>query len=694
MKSIEKFNALQGRRVKRSALTRLQSLARKEDQKQIYNRIKALLSKYPDAGSFKITLKQKVTALAGANDPTCNNRVKCTGLKKDGKLKKGYRYGKGGVVKKQKGKKATKKKSVKPKQSAEKKAIKTPVPKPKKVVTTPQKTKEVKKKTPAPEQWKKADTRKSTSLIKKYLLQKYGIKTSVRSEYYSGGSSLRISYVLGPDRSVIEKEVKRLQYGNFDGMTDSYNYKEKALRGMVLEGYTLEEYKYVFAERELPMPFKMKLAKALSKVAGFPDVPEYKGGEKAFTESFNKPFGSAWSWSQLVTQWLPKLNFVTQDEKQITDIKAISDKDANRFYIRYKVKGKVYDSRKPAVYDTAMGLATPKKYCGNRVKCYGIKKDGTLKKGYKFAKGGAVVRAKKKTRKKKVRKPLKKGLVEPERIDIYISEKPKKPKAVTPKEKPQGLGTVFMESSPKPLTFNAVTAKNPLVKNLVEVKDISKTPRYFNLKGHLANFLGRIEKKPTHSVVITLDAPPGAGKTRAVFQMLNMFADAGLNTIFGSLEEHPESQLFRAKANMYIRAKNEPRIDTFGELPEDYREFLTLMQDYDAIAIDSWNKVNEKYKSIDFDRDLRKKLHGKIIVTVFQRTQNGLMRGGSKASFDGDIILEIESKADFRESYLTARKNRYQNRPLNTIGYNIYYRQMVNLEVARVVPHRVEMGRL
>lgn len=252
-----------------------------------------------------------------------------------------------------------------------------------------------------------------------------------------------------------------------------------------------------------------------------------------------------------------------------------------------------------------------------------------------------------------------------------------------PKEKVEDPGKVIMEIE-KP--------KNPLVKSLTEVKDTSNPPEYFNLNGHLADFLGQIEKKPMHSVVITLDAPPGSGKTRAVFQMLNMFADAGLNTIFGSLEEHPQSQLFKDKATMYIQAKNESRIDTFGELPEDYKEFLNLIQDYDAIAIDSWNKVHEKYKGIDFDRDLRKKLHGKIIVTVFQRTQNGLMRGGSKASFDGDIILEIESKADFRESYLTARKNRYQSRPLNTIGYNIYYRQMINPDAPEMIAHRVVMG--
>jgi len=44
-----------------------------------------------------------------------------------------------------------------------------------------------------------------------------------------------------------------------------------------------------------------------------------------------------------------------------------------------------------------IGLSKPaSNVCVNRVKCNGLKKDGTLKKGYHFTKGGSVVRSKKK----------------------------------------------------------------------------------------------------------------------------------------------------------------------------------------------------------------------------------------------------------------------------------------------------------
>lgn len=36
----------------------------------------------------------------GMNAPACRNRAKCTGLKKNGQLRKGYKFVKGGAVKK------------------------------------------------------------------------------------------------------------------------------------------------------------------------------------------------------------------------------------------------------------------------------------------------------------------------------------------------------------------------------------------------------------------------------------------------------------------------------------------------------------------------------------------------------------------------------------------------------------------
>jgi len=232
----------------------------------------------------------------------------------------------------------------------------------------------------------------------------------------------------------------------------------------------------------------------------------------------------------------------------------------------------------------------------------------------------------------------------------------------------------------KPSTQRPAPESN-LVMGLRDAKKEAKNATYFKLSGPMAEFLGRIEKKPKHSVVITLDAPPGSGKTRSVFQALDMFANAGLYSLFASLEEHPQSSLFTSKADQYIKPNNEQLVDTIGDLPETYDEFLKLMNQYDVIAVDSWNKVYEKYRGIDFDNDLRKAMDGKIIIAIFQRTQDGKMRGGSNAAFDGDIIVQVVAKPSFKDSYLQARKNRYQSIPLDEIGYNFYHKAVINPKI-------------
>lgn len=280
--------------------------------------------------------------------------------------------------------------------------------------------------------------------------------------------------------------------------------------------------------------------------------------------------------------------------------------------------------------------------------------------------------------------------------------------ANTKKNNPKRLGVVMIPTTPQPTIPNdgpvvpmviepvleelpeaapiaekpsVKRPSNPYIQNVRDTKQIANNAQYFELQGAFIDFTGKLEQKTDDSLVITLDAPPGAGKTRSVFQFLNLAANGGMPSIFASLEEHPTSKIFHDKREMYIDTKNEDYIDTIGELPPTYAEFLKLIEPYPIIAIDSWNKVFETYKGIDFDRDLRKAFNGKIIVCIFQRTGTGGMRGGSKAGFDGDIILEIVKADSYMDSYVIARKNRYQDIPLNEIGYNFYHQKVINPEM-------------
>ena len=53
------------------------------------------------------------------------------------------------------------------------------------------------------------------------------------------------------------------------------------------------------------------------------------------------------------------------------------------------------------------------------------------------------------------------------------------------------------------------------------------------------------------------------------------------------------------------------------------------------------------------------------------------MRGGSKSQFDADIVLFTQKEQDYRNNYVWADKNRYQDKPLDQLKFNIYHGKMV-----------------
>jgi hypothetical protein len=190
-----------------------------------------------------------------------------------------------------------------------------------------------------------ADTRKSTSLLKKYLLETYGIKTSVRSEFYSMGCSLNISYTLGPDSGVIESVCKKLEYGRFDGMTD-YSYSVE-VDGLVVDGYKLEEFKHVFVRQECSNEFEVKLCQfAFSKIkfgdllppTDWSDYCAYKPEVFGYSQGSN-------SLSNLFYRYFRVWNFATQDENKINLLEChFSEQTNGTIYFIYECDGVVYNT--------------------------------------------------------------------------------------------------------------------------------------------------------------------------------------------------------------------------------------------------------------------------------------------------------------------------------------------------------------
>ena len=183
-----------------------------------------------------------------------------------------------------------------------------------------------------------ADTRKTTSLLKKALKQKFGIIAKVNSESYSGGSSLRIYYSLGPDSSVIEAFVNNLQYGYFDGMTDEY--KGVKVEPVIVDGYQLNTYKYVFVQQEITRDFKTKVADLIRK-----HISTSRRGHSD-DDSF-------------IYDVQPR-HFVTQDESQIQLVSV--DFSRVDYTLLYKIEGSdtIYSTATPPTTITAAKVEVAK----------------------------------------------------------------------------------------------------------------------------------------------------------------------------------------------------------------------------------------------------------------------------------------------------------------------------------------------
>ncbi|MFZ3575881.1 ArdC family protein [Tenacibaculum finnmarkense] len=186
---------------------------------------------------------------------------------------------------------------------------------------------------------------------------------------------------------------------------------------------------------------------------------------------------------------------------------------------------------------------------------------------------------------------------------------------------------------------------------------------------NISEFLGQIEVKEKESVVITLTGGQGSMKTRCAFRFINAFAQK-YKVGHASIEEHPESTLYYNKVDEYINDNalnniHNPEINSISDLDR-------LVKENDIIVIDSFAKMQEIQKGFEVDKDLRKKYDGKLFIVIFQQTTDGKMRGGSKSQFDADIILFTEKFDNYQDNYIYADKNRYQNKNLTDLKYNIF----------------------
>ncbi|OPC76181.1 hypothetical protein BAZ12_19420 [Elizabethkingia miricola] len=214
----------------------------------------------------------------------------------------------------------------------------------------------------------------STSLLKKYILEKYGMKVNLKSDRYSGGSSLNVSYELGLCTDVLDAELSRLERGNFNGYTDMYEYKDVAERGINLNGVDLCMYSYVFVRREVSDRVKLMIGQAFYASFKFSDVevPETIEDLRKSDQLFLDKLG-VWSRSEYLHRFIYKMNFLTTVESDIVRVWFDANQSLNNYDKPLKMfyelsNGQIYDTTQTKVETELKSIAREKTINLNGVK--------------------------------------------------------------------------------------------------------------------------------------------------------------------------------------------------------------------------------------------------------------------------------------------------------------------------------------
>jgi len=95
-------------------------------------------------------------------------------------------------------------------------------------------------------------------MVREVLKQKFaGVKFSVKTAKYSGGSSITVKWVDGPTKKQVEKEVGNMHGAEFDGMQDLKEYNGSPFGN-----------DYIFCERNYSIGFLTAQAQRIAKEWG------------------------------------------------------------------------------------------------------------------------------------------------------------------------------------------------------------------------------------------------------------------------------------------------------------------------------------------------------------------------------------------------------------------------------------------
>ena len=104
-----------------------------------------------------------------------------------------------------------------------------------------------------------------------------GVKFSVRSDSYSGGASINISWTDGPTEAAVDKVADRYQGCDFDGMQDLKTYRDGTL--IALPNGEVEEVRfganYVMTHRKLSDAYLAELEPHAARIVADNGAPAF-----------------------------------------------------------------------------------------------------------------------------------------------------------------------------------------------------------------------------------------------------------------------------------------------------------------------------------------------------------------------------------------------------------------------------------
>jgi hypothetical protein len=189
------------------------------------------------------------------------------------------------------------------------------------------------------------------------------------------------------------------------------------------------------------------------------------------------------------------------------------------------------------------------------------------------------------------------------------------------------------------------------------------------LPGDLGKFLGRIEQ---YEYALVLRGNKGAGKSRLLYQLMNLFSSQGLTVANFSLEMAKDSSVSKGYLDLYVAPENRPRIQHASEAPEGINTIHKAAEYFDVVVIDSYGKLGAKQE--EFDR-LRKSHPNTFFLVIFQSTTAGTARGGAAAEYDGGAVLQVNDGG-----VAVFEKNRYATDESMDLAYLVFEQRAAALD--------------